>query len=53
VRADPLALFPLSMQTTFNLKSCIYLHLLNLMQYQAQIVAFEANLAAFGKLFIT
>ncbi len=27
-RADPLALLPLSMQTTFNLYSCIYVHLL-------------------------
>jgi hypothetical protein len=33
------------MQITFNLKSCIYVHLLNLMLHQAQIVAFGGDFA--------
>lgn len=43
-RPDPLALLPPTMQTIFNLKSCMYVHLLNLMRPQAQIVAFGAIL---------
>jgi len=40
-RADPWALLPLRMQTTFNLNTCIYVHPLNGMRPAARIVAFE------------
>jgi len=35
------------MQTTFNLNSCIYVHLPNVMQWKAQIVAFGAILSRY------
>jgi hypothetical protein len=40
------------MQTTFNLKSCMNVHLLNLMRSQAQIVAFGAILRHRGLCFL-